>query len=161
MSTRLGVKRTAEVVSAEERTGKDGQLYYDTLVSEQAVAHHMPMRVPCPRPWTVSIARCKARRPEPTAAARCCLSSPLQTRVRSYASRNQLAVTQAEIEEGVSEGECLGCSRWVHGLGHAGLAASWRGTGVGVAGREALVGPSPPLCWVWTLQECWFELPAN
>ncbi|KAL4429180.1 hypothetical protein ABPG77_010159 [Micractinium sp. CCAP 211/92] len=54
MSTRLGVKRTAEVVSAEERTGKDGQLYYDVL-----------------------------------------------TRVRSYASRNQLAVTQAEIEEGV------------------------------------------------------------
>ena len=47
MSTRLGVKRTAEVVAAAERTGADGQLYYD-----------------------------------------------IQTRVSSYASRNQLAVTQ-------------------------------------------------------------------
>ncbi|PSC72476.1 domain-containing isoform A [Micractinium conductrix] len=54
MSTRLGVKRTAEVVNAEERTGADGQLYYD-----------------------------------------------IATRVKSFASRNQLAVTQAEIEEGV------------------------------------------------------------
>ena len=47
MSTRLGVKRTAEVVAASQRTGADGQLYYD-----------------------------------------------IQTRVRSYASRNQLAVSQ-------------------------------------------------------------------
>jgi hypothetical protein len=47
MSTRLGVKRTAEVVASSQRTGADGQLYYD-----------------------------------------------IQTRVRSYASRNQLAVTQ-------------------------------------------------------------------
>lgn len=53
MSTRLGVKRTAEVVAASQRTAPDGRLYYDT-----------------------------------------------QTRVKSFASRNQLAVTQAEIDEG-------------------------------------------------------------
>jgi len=54
MSTRLGVRRTGEVISASLRTGKDGRLYYD-----------------------------------------------IQTRVKSYASRNQLAVTQAEIDQGV------------------------------------------------------------
>lgn len=54
MSTRLGVRRTGEVISASSRTGSDGQTYYD-----------------------------------------------IQTRVKSYASRNQLAVTQAEIDEGV------------------------------------------------------------
>lgn len=29
MSTRLGVRRTAEVVAAAERTGPDGRAYYD------------------------------------------------------------------------------------------------------------------------------------
>ncbi|KAI7844093.1 hypothetical protein COHA_002234 [Chlorella ohadii] len=54
MSTRLGVRRTAEVVSAVPREGPGGRTYYD-----------------------------------------------IQTRVKSFASRNQLAVTQAEINEGV------------------------------------------------------------
>ena len=54
MSTRLGVKRQGEVVSAVARTGDDGQQYYD-----------------------------------------------IQTRVKSYASRNQLAVTQTEIDQGI------------------------------------------------------------
>ncbi|KAL4858613.1 PsbP domain-containing protein 1 [Chlorella vulgaris] len=54
MSTRLGVRRTTEVVSATARTAPDGKLYYD-----------------------------------------------LQTRAKSYASRNQLAVTQREIDDGV------------------------------------------------------------
>lgn len=54
MSTRLGVKRTAEVESAESRTTDDGKEYYD-----------------------------------------------IQTRVKSYASRNQLAVTQGEIEDAI------------------------------------------------------------
>lgn len=58
MSTRLGVRRTAEVVAAAARTAPDGQLYYD-----------------------------------------------VQTRVRSYASRNQLAVTQ------VGGGRCVGLER--------------------------------------------------
>ncbi len=53
MSTRLGVKRTAQVVASDQRTAPDGRLYYDT-----------------------------------------------QTRVQSFASRNQLAVTQAEIDDG-------------------------------------------------------------
>jgi hypothetical protein len=54
LSTRLGVQRTAEVVSASMRTGRDGKQYYD-----------------------------------------------IDTRVQSYASRNQLAVTQVEIDAGV------------------------------------------------------------
>ena len=54
MSTRLGVKRTAEVESAESRTSSDGKVYYD-----------------------------------------------IQTRVKSYASRNQLAVTQGEIDDAI------------------------------------------------------------
>lgn len=54
LSTRLGVKRTAEVVEATSRTGDDGQTYYD-----------------------------------------------IQIRARSYASRNQLAVSQEEIDAGV------------------------------------------------------------
>lgn len=54
MSTRLGVKRTGEVVSASQRTAPDGRLYYD-----------------------------------------------IQTRVKSYASRNQLAVSQEEIDQGI------------------------------------------------------------
>eukprot|EP00887_Chlorella_sp_A99_P006132 scaffold22.g6132.t1 len=54
MSTRLGVKRTAEVVSAAVRAGADGEEYYE-----------------------------------------------IQTRVKSFASRNQLAVTQAEVDEAV------------------------------------------------------------
>eukprot|EP00890_Picochlorum_soloecismus_P004635 jgi/Picsp_1/5172/NSC_02535-R1_lumenal -like protein len=54
MSTRLGVKRTAEVESAEPRTSSDGKVYYD-----------------------------------------------IQTRVKSYASRNQLAVTQGEIDDAI------------------------------------------------------------
>jgi len=54
MSTRLGVKRQGEVVSAVARTGDDGLQYYD-----------------------------------------------IQTRVKSYASRNQLAVTQTEIDQGI------------------------------------------------------------
>lgn len=55
MSTRLGVKRVGQVVSATARTASDdGNMYYD-----------------------------------------------IQTRVQSYASRNQLAVTQAEIDQGV------------------------------------------------------------
>lgn len=32
MSTRLGVRRTGEIVSAAERTGPDGKLYYDIQV---------------------------------------------------------------------------------------------------------------------------------
>ncbi len=32
MSTRLGVRREAEIVSATERTGADGKLYYDVQV---------------------------------------------------------------------------------------------------------------------------------
>jgi hypothetical protein len=51
LSTRLGVKREAEVVKASRRTGNDGKLYYD-----------------------------------------------IQIRMTSYASTNQLAVTQAEID---------------------------------------------------------------
>jgi len=54
MSTRLGVRREAEVVSATQRTGPNGKAYYD-----------------------------------------------IQVRVKSYASRNQLAVTQAEVDKGV------------------------------------------------------------
>jgi PsbP len=54
MSTRLGVKRQGEVLSAVARTGDDGLQYYD-----------------------------------------------IQTRVKSYASRNQLAVTQTEIDQGI------------------------------------------------------------
>lgn len=54
MSTRLGVRRDAEIVSSGSRIGSDGKKYYD-----------------------------------------------IQTRVRSYASRNQLAVTQEEISEGI------------------------------------------------------------
>lgn len=54
MSTRIGVKREGEVISAVTRTGTDGQQYLD-----------------------------------------------IQTRVKSYASRNQLAVTQTEIDEGI------------------------------------------------------------
>ncbi|KAL3132353.1 Lumenal PsbP-like protein [Trebouxia sp. C0010 RCD-2024] len=51
MSTRLGVKRESDVVSSADRTGSDGNEYYD-----------------------------------------------LQVRMKSYASRAQLAVTQAEID---------------------------------------------------------------
>ena len=54
MSTRLGVKRTAEIESAVARIGADGKQYYD-----------------------------------------------IQTRLKSYASRNQLAVTQGEIDEAI------------------------------------------------------------
>lgn len=54
MSTRLGVRREAEVVGATQRTGPNGREYYD-----------------------------------------------VQVRVKSYASRNQLAVTQAEVDAGV------------------------------------------------------------
>jgi hypothetical protein len=54
MSTRLGVRREGEVVSATERTGADGRLYYDVELG-----------------------------------------------VRSFASRNQLAVTQAERVDAV------------------------------------------------------------
>lgn len=56
MSTRIGVRKNAEVVSAEARAvpGDPSATYYD-----------------------------------------------IQTRVRSYASRNQLAVTQAEVEDGM------------------------------------------------------------
>lgn len=34
MSTRLGVKRTSEVVAASSRTGADGRLYYDVQASK-------------------------------------------------------------------------------------------------------------------------------
>ena len=54
MSTRLGVRRVGEIISAVARTAPDGQLYYD-----------------------------------------------IQTRVKSYASRNQLAVTQVEVDAGI------------------------------------------------------------
>lgn len=54
MSTRLGVKRTAEIEKASSRVGVDGKSYYD-----------------------------------------------IETRVTSYASRNQLAVTQGEIDEAI------------------------------------------------------------
>lgn len=54
MSTRLGSRKKAEVVSAAARTGADGRQYYD-----------------------------------------------IQVRVQSFASRNQLAVTQQEINEGI------------------------------------------------------------
>lgn len=54
MSTRIGIRKEAEVVSAVERTGADGLQYYD-----------------------------------------------IQTRVKSFASRNQLAVTQVEVDEGI------------------------------------------------------------
>ena len=54
MSTRLGVKRSAEIESATKRTGSDGKTYYD-----------------------------------------------ITTRVTSYASTNQLAVTQGEIDDAV------------------------------------------------------------
>lgn len=54
MSTRLGVKREAEVVKASSRVGRDGKEYYD-----------------------------------------------VEVRVTSYASRNQLAVTQGEIDDAV------------------------------------------------------------
>ena len=33
LSTRLGVKRTTDVVSSSERTGSDGKKYYDLEVS--------------------------------------------------------------------------------------------------------------------------------
>lgn len=54
MSTRLGVKRSAEIEKAVKRTGSDGKIYYD-----------------------------------------------IETRVTSYASTNQLAVTQGEIDDAV------------------------------------------------------------
>lgn len=54
MSTRIGVRRTAKILSATTRTGADGKQYYDIQFSGQ-----------------------------------------------SYASTNQLAVTQNEINEGV------------------------------------------------------------
>lgn len=53
MSTRLGVKRKAEITSATERTADDGRIYYD-----------------------------------------------IRLRARSFASRNQLAVSQREIDAG-------------------------------------------------------------
>lgn len=37
MSTRLGVKREAQVVSASSRTGADGKLYYDIQVPSWGV----------------------------------------------------------------------------------------------------------------------------
>ena len=43
MSTRLGVKRSGEVVSADERMGPDGRMYYDIQVCLT-----LPMRLP---PW--------------------------------------------------------------------------------------------------------------
>ena len=54
LSTRLGVKREAQVVNAVKREGNDGKVYYD-----------------------------------------------LQIRMTSYASTNQLAVTQSEIDEAI------------------------------------------------------------
>ena len=45
MSTRLGVKRTAEVVNAEERTGADGQLYYD-IATRVSGTTSPPLRSP-------------------------------------------------------------------------------------------------------------------
>jgi hypothetical protein len=54
MSTRIGVRRDAKVISSAARTAADGRNYYD-----------------------------------------------IQTRVKSFASRNQLAVTQAEVDDGV------------------------------------------------------------
>lgn len=54
MSTRLGVKRTAEILSAASRKGSDGKLYYDIVL-----------------------------------------------RAKSFASRNQLAVSAKEVREGV------------------------------------------------------------
>lgn len=54
MSTRLGVRRDSDVISAADRTGPDGNEYYD-----------------------------------------------LQIRIKSFASRAQLAVTQAEIDKAV------------------------------------------------------------
>ncbi|CAD7695197.1 unnamed protein product [Ostreobium quekettii] len=54
MSTRIGVQREGDIISAEQRTGPDGKLYYD-----------------------------------------------VQIRLRSYASRNPLAVTSQERDMGV------------------------------------------------------------
>jgi hypothetical protein len=77
MSTRIGVKRVGEVVSAVARTGDDGLEYYD-----------------------------------------------IQTRVKSYASRNQLAVTQTEIDQGI-ELEWDRCFLTVLGVANKRLY-SWR-----------------------------------
>ncbi|GAB5355898.1 hypothetical protein AAMO2058_000244400 [Amorphochlora amoebiformis] len=54
MSTRIGVRRDSDIISAKERTGKDGKVYYDITV-----------------------------------------------RVKSYASRNQLAVSQEAIDAAI------------------------------------------------------------
>jgi hypothetical protein len=95
MSTRLGVKRTAEVVASSQRTGADGQLYYD-----------------------------------------------IQTRVRSYASRNQLAVTQD-------------VSGWVGG----GREGCWRDACLRVvAGCLAVACRGSGVCWGW-LAPCATPLP--
>ena len=95
MSTRLGVKRTAEVVASSQRTGADGQLDYD-----------------------------------------------IQTRVRSYASRNQLAVTQD-----------------VSGWGGGGREGCWRDACLRVvAGCLAVVCRGSGVCWGW-LAPCATPLP--
>uniref|UniRef100_A0A7S2XH31 PsbP C-terminal domain-containing protein n=1 Tax=Lotharella oceanica TaxID=641309 RepID=A0A7S2XH31_9EUKA len=56
MSTRIGVRRDSQIVSATPRQGKDGSVYYD-----------------------------------------------VQVRVKSFASRNQLAVTAEEMEKGMEQ----------------------------------------------------------
>lgn len=72
MSTRLGVKRESDVVSSADRIGSDGNEYYDLQV---ALEERRILR-------DVFCADCMS----------------MQVRMKSYASRAQLAVTQAEID---------------------------------------------------------------
>lgn len=45
MSTRIGVKREAEVVSAKSREAPDGKSYYDTIVELKSYATRQQMAV--------------------------------------------------------------------------------------------------------------------
>ena len=125
MSTRLGVRRTTEVAAAGERTGPDGRLYYDiqTRVGSgrrggwggwgggEAVAacggglrgvHGMAQRVSAAVPPTPHPAPSHLLLDALPPSFPPSLPPSLPARqVKSFASRNQLAVTQAEIEEGV------------------------------------------------------------
>lgn len=97
MSTRLGVQRKGEVLSADRRTGPDGREYYDIQVNCSLTALHSRSLSEHAN-WNV-------RQPCPGA---CCTTSKgltgfgeaAQVRVRSYASRNQLAAYPGDRQAG-------------------------------------------------------------
>ena len=45
LSTRLGVKRTTDIISAGERIGPDGRKYYDLEVCSQFLLYYKPSSV--------------------------------------------------------------------------------------------------------------------